>query len=516
MNNLFNINEDAKFIPLGKNGKATAVDLFCGAGGVSQGMSDAGVIDIVAAVNHSQDAIQAHKKNHPDIIHLTEDIIEYQKTLPFLPKKINYLWASAECTNFSNAKGGMARDADSRSLPEYLDKYVEWTNPDYFIVENVREFTLWGEMDDNGRPIKEKEGELFNKWVQTIKALGYNYREMFLNSADFGAHTSRTRYFGVFARRGLKIRVPQPTHHKEGKKGLPVWKACKDKIDLENEGTSIFARAENESLRKNLRRPLVERTLVRIAYGLKKFHLKDFIQKYYGQIGVSSMDEPLHTITTKDRHAPVRVEVDEKFITQNIQGSINASSIERPLGAILTRDEKTMISVDNHFLAYQYGRKNAVSGLDKPCNTITTSNRISKIDVDNHFILKKHSGKHQVQSINEPLHSILTHDGKQLVSINHETFGESELRHKERREFFEKYLPEYNTDFLMFAVRDIKMRYLNSRELADITGFHPNTELGRSETLRKKHIGNAVPPVLAKTIILAQHNQYDLEERIAV
>lgn len=45
------------------------------------------------------------------------------------------------------------------------------------------------------------------------------------------------------------------------------------------------------------------------------------------------------------------------------------------------------------------------------------------------------------------------------------------------------------------------MRFLNSTELADITGFRKGTDLGRTETLRKKHIGNAVPPVLPKNII---------------
>jgi len=54
--------------------------------------------------------------------------------------------------------------------------------------------------------------------------------------------------------------------------------------------------------------------------------------------------------------------------------------------------------------------------------------------------------------------------------------------------------------------KDIKMRYLTSRELADVTGFHPDTELGPNETTRKKHIGNAVPPVLPKRIVETLYN----------
>ena len=62
MENLFGINEKQKLVPLGNDGRFTAVDLFCGAGGVSQGMSDAGVVDIIAAVNHSDEAIERWTK----------------------------------------------------------------------------------------------------------------------------------------------------------------------------------------------------------------------------------------------------------------------------------------------------------------------------------------------------------------------------------------------------------------------------------------------------------------------
>ena len=47
---------------------------------------------------------------------------------------------SLECTNFSQAKGGQPRDADSRTLAEHLFRYIEAINPDYIQIENVEEF----------------------------------------------------------------------------------------------------------------------------------------------------------------------------------------------------------------------------------------------------------------------------------------------------------------------------------------------------------------------------------------
>ena len=102
------------------------IDLFCGAGGTTTGAEMSGVCKVIAAVNHDPLAIKSHAANHADVLHLTEDIL-VADIRPVL-KAVRYwqriypnaklvLWASLECTNFSNAKGGMPRDADSRAQP---------------------------------------------------------------------------------------------------------------------------------------------------------------------------------------------------------------------------------------------------------------------------------------------------------------------------------------------------------------------------------------------------------------
>lgn len=109
------------------------IDLFCGAGGTSTGVNSARLdgeqcAKVIACVNHDANAIASHAANHPGALHFTEDIRTLQLS-PLVahvdrcrkeyPGALVVLWASLECTNFSKAKGGQPRDADSRTLAEH-------------------------------------------------------------------------------------------------------------------------------------------------------------------------------------------------------------------------------------------------------------------------------------------------------------------------------------------------------------------------------------------------------------
>lgn len=249
------------------------VDLFCGAGGTSTGVNSARIngercAKVIACVNHDANAIASHASNHPEALHFTEDI----RTLnlkPLLervtqeclenPNAKLVLWASLECTNFSKAKGGQPRDADSRTLAEHLFRYIEALKPDYIQIENVEEFMSWGEIDENGHPISSDKGKSYLRWVNNVKSYGYDFQHRILNSANFGAYTSRKRFFGIFAKVGLPIVFPKPTHSKSDASMKPLM-PVKEVLDLEDYGNSIFRE-----------KPLAERTLERIYAGLIKF-----------------------------------------------------------------------------------------------------------------------------------------------------------------------------------------------------------------------------------------------------
>ena len=162
--------------------KLLYIDLFCGAGGTSTGVEKARLENeqcakVIACVNHDKNAIASHAANHPDALHFTEDIrtlnlsplvSHLQKCRAEYPEALIVLWASLECTNFSKAKGGQSRDADSRTLAEHLFRYIEAINPDYIQIENVEEFMSWGDLDEYGKPISRDKGKSLPRSVSSI------------------------------------------------------------------------------------------------------------------------------------------------------------------------------------------------------------------------------------------------------------------------------------------------------------------------------------------------------------
>lgn len=267
------------------------IDLFCGAGGTSTGVNTARLrgeqcAEVIACVNHDAKAIASHASNHPNALHLTEDIrtLELSPLVDHLnccrvknPEALTVLWASLECTNFSKAKGGQPRDADSRTLAEHLFRYIEALNPDYIQIENVEEFMSWGDIDENGKPVSKDRGRSYLRWVNNVKKYGYDFEYRILNAADYGAYTSRKRFFGIFAKKSLPIVFPEQSHSKMGEPrlfgSLLKWKPVREVLDLEDEGKSIFER----------KKPLSEKTLERIYAGLIKFVAggkKSFLVKY--------------------------------------------------------------------------------------------------------------------------------------------------------------------------------------------------------------------------------------------
>lgn len=393
------------------------IDLFCGAGGTSTGVENAKYAGeqcakVIACVNHDANAIASHAANHPDALHFTEDI----RTLELSPlvahigrmKKIYpgalvVLWASLECTNFSKAKGGQPRDADSRTLAEHLFRYIEAIEPDYIQIENVEEFMSWGDMDENGHPISKDKGRSYEKWKRNVKRYGYDFDWRILNAADYGAYTTRKRFFGIFAKRGLPIVFPEPTHCKDGKTDmfgrLEKWKPVKEVLDFSDEGESIFCR----------KKPLAEKTLERIYAGLIKFVAggKDaFISRYNTarpQDTVKSIDDPCGVLTTANRFAKIQV----SFLSKQFGGHPGSKniSVEEPAGTITCKDHHAFVSA-----YYGNGHNHSVQ---LPAPTVTTKDRLSLVTP---FFMNYYSGGGQLGSVETPCPAIMTVPKQNLVT----------------------------------------------------------------------------------------------------
>lgn len=546
------------------------IDLFCGAGGTSTGVERARLngekcAKVIACVNHDPNAIKSHAANHPNTKHFTEDIRTLDmKPLQAITDKERaknpgakvVLWASLECTNFSKAKGGQPRDADSRTLAEHLFRYIDTLKPDYIYIENVEEFMCWGDLDENGKPISRDEGRLYMKWVANVCKRGYRFDHRLLNAANYGARTSRTRFFGIFAQGNLPIVFPEPTHCKGGRaadmfhSALKPWNAVRDVLELDNEGESIFTREK----------PLVDRTLDRIYAGLIKFVAggKDaFIVKYNswsksGKYVAPGIDEPCPTVAVQNRLGLAKVQ----FLSKQFSGDPDSKnvSIDEPAGAVTCKDHHALATAQ--FLTEYYGGKEHNHSLDVPASTVTTRGRHALVGasfldahygngfersldepaptitakdklalVTSRFFANEYSGGGQLADTDQPSPAVTTVPKMKLVSVEQSQFlMNPSYRSKggsidapsftivARMDKTPPYLVTtkqgdmavviYKTDtdamvrikefMAIYGIVDIKMRMLNIPELKRIMGFGDDYTLIGTQTEQKKFIGNAV------------------------
>lgn len=537
--------------------KLLYIDLFCGAGGTSTGVENARYegrqcAKVIGCVNHDANAIASHAANHPDAMHFTEDIRTLElspliahiaKMRKLYPDAFVVLWASLECTNFSKAKGGQPRDADSRTLAEHLFRYIEAINPDYIQIENVEEFMSWGDLDENGKPISKDAGRLYQQWVANVCGYCYRFVHRILNSADYGAYTSRRRFFGIFAKGSLPIVFPEPTHSKEGAAGLfgrlHRWKPVREVLDFSDEGESIFGR----------KKPLVDATLERIYAGLIKFVAggkEAFMVKWNsmsraGKYHAPGIDEPCPTVATQSRLGVAQVSFLSKYYGGSPEGK--SVSVEEPAGAITTRDHHSFIT------AY-YGNGHNHS-IDEPAPTLTTKDRLAFVDmqygngtpcdIETPAPTVTTNPKHQLvtckpwimntsfkntgSSIDEPAQTVTANrKWHYLMNPQFQSAGGSVdspcftliarmdkmppyLIQTEQGEMAIVIEPDDSPAMVkikqfmaLYGIIDIKMRMLRIPELKRIMGFPSDYVLVGTQADQKKFIGNAVEVNMARVL----------------
>ncbi len=134
------------------------IDCFAGGGGASVGIEMALGRYVDIAVNHDPEAIRMHTVNHPNTLHLTEDIFKVDLQKYVNGRHVALMWASPDCTSHSKAKGGKPREHGLRILPWAVYKHAKSILPDVIIMENVEEIQQWGPLDAAGYPIQERKG----------------------------------------------------------------------------------------------------------------------------------------------------------------------------------------------------------------------------------------------------------------------------------------------------------------------------------------------------------------------
>lgn len=493
------------------------IDAFAGGGGASLGIEqayeelgfDGETVDI--AINHDEDAIAMHAANHPDTLHLREDVFKVDIRKLVGRRRVRLLWLSPDCKHFSKAKGGKPVEKRIRGLAWVAVKYAKVFKPDEIVLENVEEFEQWGPLvktADGWYPDPQRKGQTFRRFITTLRNLGYRIEWRQLRGCDHGAPTIRNRLF-VQCRRGNRPIVwPKATHGK----GTPrPWRTAAECIDWSIPCPSIFERT----------RPLAEATLRRIARGIQRYVIdaaEPFIVPvtHHGDDRAHSINEPLRTVTSAKRgeFALVAPTLIHRSNGERKGQAPRCMDIQKPVGTVVAQGVKQALVTA--FLA-QHNNHRGVEpnpGRDVRDPVSTLSTKPQQAVVTSHLLklkgtckdgqpvtepmptiqaggwhvgevrafLMKYYGTQQDPSLRRPLSTIRTKDCFALVYIHGEAY----------------------------QIVDIGMRMLTPRELARAQGFPDSYIIDRgadgrplTKSAQVRMIGNSVCPPLAKAIVKA-------------
>ena len=383
------------------------VDGFCGGGGWSTGFELGICRPVDIGINHDAAAIALHKKNHPYTKHYQCNIFEVDPVEACQGRPVGWAHFSPDCKHFSRAKGAKPVSKKIRSLAWVVVQWAAAVHPRIISMENVPEFLTWGPCiamrGQHGRLLKrinvmlngkeleqtveaapgenvphdqrvltpdpKRKGKTFGQFVGHLRKLGYEVEWRELTASDYGAPTSRKRFF-LLARRDKKPIVWPEVTHGDPKSiavqngDLKPWRTAAEIIDWTLPCPSIFER----------KKPLAENTLKRIAKGLQKFVL-DNPEPFIVQVNHSgdnfrgqSLDVPMPTVTSKHGFGvvtPYVVGICQQGGGDRVRGA------NEPLYTICTKNEHCVVTP----YIMCNNAENLGRNIQDPVPTITTGNR---------------------------------------------------------------------------------------------------------------------------------------------
>lgn len=444
------------------------VDNFAGGGGASTGIELATGRRVAIAINHDPDAIRMHRTNHPYTEHLQASVWDVDPVAECRGRPVGLAWFSPDCKHFSKAKGAALVDRKVRGLAWITLRWAAKVRPRVIILENVEEFQTWGPVR-KGKPVKKLAGTTFRKFISQLEALGYTVEFRELVAADYGAPTSRKRFYMIARCDGKPIVWPKPTHSKTGANGLPKWRSAAEIIDWSLPCPSVFASKSEIMERYGLKavRPLAKNTMRRIIRGVDKFTIRSgkpfIVPTGYGErkgqaprvhdidapvptiVGTGkenlcrpllapvtvtntsnsvggTVGEPVHTVTTAGNQmlvTPSLVSIGQTG------GGDRIRDLREPVPTTVSKQEACLVSPS--LIQYHTEQTESVraSGLSAPINTVDASNRYGLTCAN---LVEYYTGGRPLD-ITDAMHTVTSHDREAVVAAHVVKFKGDNLGH---------------------------------------------------------------------------------------
>ena len=175
-----------------------AIDLFCGCGGVTEGLKQAG-FTVIAAVDNDPICCQTYRLNHPEVSLLEKDICKTSaRSLKSIlgKRKLDLLVVCAPCQPFSSLNKSKKPDERVYLILQSV-RFTKALKPKYVLFENVPGIT--------------KNSAVINQLKSEFSKLGYNLSEpKQIDAADYGVPQRRVRCVIVASRKRV-VDLPPPT-----------------------------------------------------------------------------------------------------------------------------------------------------------------------------------------------------------------------------------------------------------------------------------------------------------------
>lgn len=538
-----------------KDSGIDVTDIFCGCGGSTQGAVDLG-LNVDMAINHWDLAVETHNTNHPETDHDCTDITRCD---PRRYPTTRILWASPECVTHSLASGGnydyeaelkrAQRDlfAEEPPLPDEaaersratmgdVIRFTRYHQYDIVVVENVVDIKRW---------------PLYTDWLGEMHKEGYKHHEVYLNSMFcHPTPQSRDRIYVVFWKKGnekpdldFRFTAPCPKCDKDveavqswrdTKLGRQRWGRYQQQYDYRcphcaEVVTPYYYAAFNcidwtiEAPKIGERdRPLAEKTMERIRYGLEEYGRDPLIIMTNAaevERVRSAISDPCYTQTgtrsaailstdwsslSGDNDAANKVALVAPFLSKQYTGYKRPLSLDEPIGTQTSTHSHAIVGLPmlasvNYFddrcvpccqayptqttqtkwalvrppafIAELYGKSTAKS-IDDRLGCVTAGGVNHAIIDTGAFLSYYYSSSQQVSRLDEPVRTVTTRDRAALVEAAQNV-----------------------------SVEDCTFRMLQPHEIQAAMAFPEKYVLLGNKREQVKMLGNAVTPPAARILL---------------
>lgn len=182
-----------------------ALDLFCGAGGISEGITEIAQVELLFGVDYDEHAIKTHEKNHSASKSLEENLVElspqeFEEEYDVTPEDVDIIVGGPPCQGFSNANFTRQKNDKRNNLVFIFTEYIDYFAPTYVLMENVPGIESL------------EDGFFVSEVCSDLSSSGYTFNHSVINTADYGVPQKRERFIILATRNDIEtVTFPQPT-----------------------------------------------------------------------------------------------------------------------------------------------------------------------------------------------------------------------------------------------------------------------------------------------------------------